>query len=94
MLIERIIGLSNEQLGGLRGQLCPVDGCNEYDCQALCDRGCERHGTLVEGHILCLKCTQMVECANGCKVPRWRSSVLEGDRFCCECLSQEPGEDW
>lgn len=85
----------------MRNILCPHPGCEEDEGHVwLCDKGHDRHAPNIvelpsgETRMVCDGCVEIVECSNGCQVPRWQTDVLEGDRFCVKCQSHEPGEGW
>jgi hypothetical protein len=99
-IVDRVARLTDAELAGIRGQLCPVDGCDEYDCQALCDRCGERHGSLVELRPLvirtvCTRCSELRHCAScDAELPRYLLTVIEGEAFCGPCCHVEPGSNW
>lgn len=102
--VDRVTRLTNAELGSLRGQLCPVEGCQEYDCQALCDRCGAEHGQLVEipssepGRMPRVRtvgprCSRQRECASCEKVlPRYLLVGVDGEIFCSTCCHQDPLE--
>jgi hypothetical protein len=102
--VDRITALTNAELSDLRGQLCPVTSCDEYDCPALCDRCQGAHGSLVEipnpdpcklprVRTVCLKCSELRHCAScDAELPRYLLINCDGDSFCGRCCHQDPLE--
>ncbi len=104
--VERVLRLTDDELANLRGQLCPVNGCGEHDCESVCDRCGDHHGSLTQikpgrFRIVCAKCSVETECACGCGAVRPRYLMVKtdihdggGELFTEQCAGRDAMVSW